>query len=88
MIRTRNKIYGEENDPDTVISTSTTTVGRWLKGGVNKTIYGFLPGANKILVTDGNGNITTLSLIGRYNKVIGTDDAGNIVFIDRSELDD
>jgi len=85
MIRTRSKIYGEANDSNTVEATHTTTVNKWLKGRGNKTIGGHIPGSNQILITDGSGNMSTLSLIGQFNKFIGTDDEGNIILVDRSE---
>lgn len=88
MIRTKSRIYGELNDPDTIESSATITVNKWLRGGGNKTISGFTPGPNVVLVTDGNGNISSLSLIGQYNKFICTDDEGNIVLIDGSEISD
>ena len=86
MIRTKTRILGEVNDANTVESSSTITVNKWLKGGGNKTIIGFTPGPNKVLLTDGSGNITTLDLVGQANKLIGTDATGNIVLYDRSEL--
>lgn len=84
MIRTKHKIYGEVNHPDTVTSPTTITINKWLKGNGAKALTGFTPGPNKLLITDGNGNIEVLDFNGRSNKLIGTDASGNIVLIDRS----
>jgi len=88
MIRTKSRVYGETNDPNTVESSGTITVNKWLRGGGNKTISGFTPGANHILITTGTGTISSISLVGQFNKLIGTDEDGNIVLIDRGEIDD
>jgi len=86
MIRTKEKILGEINNPDTVTLPVTVTVNKFLTGNGNKTITNFTPGPNKLLITDGNGNLTTLDFSGQTNKIIGTDASGNIVLVDRGYL--
>jgi hypothetical protein len=84
MIRTATKIYGEPNDPNTVIASTDLGVTNLIVGAGNKGIKAITPGPNQLFITDGTGNITTLAL-GVANKAIGTNEVGDIVIIDREE---
>ena len=83
MIRTKDKILAEAIDPNTVVAGLTPPANKWIKGGSGKQLLTHNPGPNRILVTDGNGNISALSFHGQFNKLIGTDENGDIIFIDR-----
>lgn len=84
MIRTKTKIYGETNHPDTVLSSATIAVDKWLVGAGNKSVVGLTPGPNQILITNGDGTISVLDFNGQSNKLIGTNANGDIVLVDRS----
>lgn len=86
MIRTRTKIYGEVNDPNTVEMATNTNSRSWVTSSGNKSITKIPAQTRRLLITDGDGNVATLNLTGQTNKVIGTDELGNIVLIDRSLL--
>lgn len=86
MIRDRNKVYGEPNDPNTILASSTLTPNRIIVGDGNKGVKVYSPGSNCILITDGNGVVSSLSFNRLVNKAIATDGSGNIVLIDRSTL--
>ena len=88
MIRSKNKIYGEPNDPNTVLAPTSPSPNQWIVGDDLKNITAYLPGPNRILITNGTGQLTALSFSGQANKIIGTDDSGNIVLYDRSDLYD
>lgn len=82
MIRMSNKIYGELNNPNTIIANTDLGSGHLIVGNGNKGVKAFNPGPNQLFITDGNGNISTLALnVG--NKAIGTNEVGDIVLIDR-----
>ena len=84
MIRTVNKVYGEPNDPNTVLASTDLGVNKLIVGSGNKGIKAFTPGPNQLLITDGIGNVTALPL-NAGNKAIGTNEFGDIVLIDREE---
>jgi len=87
MIRTKNKIYGEMNDPNTVLLPLEGLVDVWLQTDGNKAIKVFEPGPNKILIINGIEGayyLGTLSWHGQIDGLIGTDEFGNIVFISRT----
>lgn len=81
MIRDKNKIYGEMNDPNTVIATGTLTPEMIIVGAGNKGVKTFDPGAKKIIYTDTSGIPKGFSY-NTANKVIGTDSSGNLVLKD------
>lgn len=88
MIRTKSKIYGELNDPNTVTSNIATQNNKFLIGDGLKKLITYTPGPNTILIVDALGRVGRLMLTGQTNKYIGTDGDGNIVLIDRSEFSD
>lgn len=92
MIRDKDKIYGEANDPDTVVvydpeSSYTLHPGRLLVGAGNKGIKVFNPGPYKLIYTDGSSYPQSLD----YhvpNKLVGTNASGQLVLKDLPELSD
>lgn len=89
MIRIRDKIYAENNDPNTVLRANTShNPGGLLIGLGNKSVRNFSAPVNvpAIILISNNGTVTNLNLNGQINKVIGTDNDGNIVLIDRRDL--
>lgn len=86
MIRTKHKIYGEPNDPRTVVFTDSVFTGTYLVVGTgNKGIRRLQVPRNSILISNtGDGQISYLTL--GPNQVIGTDAEGNIVALSRSEV--
>ena len=87
MIRTKDKIYAEPNDPNTVVSNGSLTPNKYVVGNGNKGVKTFAPGPNCILITDGVGGISALSFNGLANRAIATDETGNIVLIDRASIE-
>lgn len=89
MIRDKNKIYAEPNDPNTVVSVDNLAIEPneyYIVGHGNKGIKHHTAPPRSILITDANGNLTSLSYSNKPNTFIGTDGAGNIVLLDRSLL--
>lgn len=87
MIKTNSRIYGEPNDPNTVIASTDLNINDTLNlivGNGNKGVKAYTPGSNKLIISNGDGTLGVLDL-GVANKAIGTDSEGNIVLIDREE---
>ena len=81
MIRSADKIFGEMNDPNTVIATGQLEEGKLIVGAGNKGIKTVDLGAQKLLYVNENNKISGLSYNVR-NKIIGTDYNGNLIFRD------
>jgi len=81
MIRDGNKIYGEANDPNTVLSTNELTNNKLVVGAGYKGVKSYEPGSKRILHLDSNGLVSSISY-GTPNKCIGTDASGNLVLKD------
>ena len=82
MIRDANKIYGEVNDPNTVLASANLTANSYIVGDGNKGIREFRPGANRILISDASGNLTSISHM-TANQAIATNSNGDIVLVNR-----
>lgn len=81
MIRDRNQIYGEPNDPSTVLSETELPSGCFVVGIGNRGVKKFEPGNSKLVITDKYGNASSLPY-NSANKVVGTDEDGNLVMRD------
>lgn len=81
MIRDNNRIYGEMNDPNTVLASGTLTANRYVVGAGNKGVKTVSPGAKRIMTTDSSGNVASFAF-GTPNKAVGTDANGNLVLLD------
>ena len=81
MIRDKDKIYGEVNNPNTVIAGGTLTDGNLIVGAGNKGVK-TLTSTGKQLIWVHNGVVETLT-ISAANKVLGTDESGNLVWLDK-----
>lgn len=81
MIRDKNKIYGEPNDPNTVVATGTLTANSLVVGAGNKGVKSLLSSGKTIIwVRDG---IVQQLPVNVANKVLGTDENGNLVWLDQ-----
>lgn len=80
MIRDANKIYGEANDPNTVLASGTLQEGSLIIGAGNKGVKTLLSTGKDILYIR-NGVIIQLPFA-QANKVLGTDESGNLVWKD------
>ena len=81
MIRDKNKIYGEANNPNTVLASGTLTENQLIVGAGNKGIKTLLStGKNIIWIQNG---IVQLLPFTAANKVLGTDADGNLVWKDQ-----
>lgn len=84
MIRDKSKIFGEQNDPDTVLSKSIMKDGALVLGAGNKGVKVldlstvFVPA---IIYIDATGSVNVLSTKGQENKVLGVDGNGNLKFV-------
>jgi len=81
MIRSSAKIYGEVNNPDTVLATTELVTNKFIVGDGNKGIKVAEIGPNAMLISNEDGTVTGLDLL--PNKAIGTDEFGDIVLLDR-----
>lgn len=81
MIRDKNKIYGEANNPNTVLASGTLTDGYLLVGAGNKGVK-TLWSSGKVIIWVRNGEIQQLPFTAA-NKVLGTDADGNLVWKDQ-----
>lgn len=90
MIRTRQIIHAEVNDPNTVLLSLPKLSDLYLVGNGNKAIKALELGPNEILIVNSvNGVLTveTLSWYGQTDAFIGTDANGNIALISKVVLD-
>lgn len=86
MIRTKDKILAEVNDPNTVLSTTSLTINGLICGVGNKAVIDYTPSGNKVLIVSRkNGSLYPLH-INKPNVVIGTDSEGEITLYDRSDV--
>lgn len=78
MIRDKNKIYGEVNDPNTVIATGTLQGNKLLLGSGNKGVKTYTPNINakSLPYLNADGTINKLSLNVGAHRVLGTDANG------------
>ena len=81
MIRDKNKIYGEPNDPNTVIASGTLIENNLLVGAGHKGVK-TLVSTGKVLIWVKDGVVQQLP-INVANKVLGTDENGNLVWLDQ-----
>lgn len=80
MIRDAETIYGEANDPNTVIAAGTLTDGNLIVGAGNKGVKTLLS-TGKVILWVRNGILQQLPFTAA-NKVLGTDADGNLVWLD------
>lgn len=85
MIRSKTKIYGELNDPNTVIMPATSGNNRLLRGNDMRMLVPLQVGDKRLIIVQ-DGIVSGLNYGTQPNKVIGTDGEGNIVLLDRSIL--
>lgn len=78
MIRDKNKIYGEPNDPNTVLASGTLKENSLVVGAGNKGVKS-LENTGKALVWVKDGKVQLLP-IHLANSVLGTDENGNLVW--------
>jgi len=80
MIRDAGRVYGEINDPDTVLAAANLTANQPVVGSGNKGVQSYAPGARRILTTDASGNASSLDH-STPNSFIGTDGSGNLALV-------
>lgn len=80
MIRDKDTIYGEVNDPNTVIAEGILNEGALVVGAGNKGVK-ILESTGKQIIWIQNGIVKQLP-ISFANKVLGTDQDGNLVWYD------
>lgn len=85
MIRDINKVYGEVNDPNTVLSDNQLSPTKYLVSTGSKKIGTFTGGLKHILYTGSDGKVTskTYNIPNRY---VGTDSNGNLVIYESSAV--
>lgn len=80
MIRDATTIYGEPNDPNTVLASGILTQDALIVGAGNKGVKTYSSVGKQLLYLR-NGEIQELSFA-VANKVLGTDENGNLVWKD------
>ena len=80
MIRDKSRIYGEKNDPNTVIATGILNDNNLIVGAGNKGIKN-LETSGKVLIWIKDGVVKQLPIV-MANKILGTDENGNLVWLD------
>lgn len=81
MIRDNSTVYGEANNPNTVLASGTLTENQLIVGAGNKGIK-ILLSTGKNIVWIQNGIVQLLPFTAA-NKVLGTDESGNLVWLDQ-----
>lgn len=81
MIRDKNKIYGELNDPDTLLCEEDLDQAQLLISVGNHYVKPYRPENNSIIIYDSNGKPGCLPYT-IPNKCVGTDAYGNLVMRD------
>lgn len=79
MIRDKNKIYGEANNPNTVLADGTLLEDNLVVGAGNKGIKTLLS-EGKAIIWVKDGIVKQLPFTAA-NKVLGTDENGNLVWM-------
>lgn len=74
-------MFGEKNDPNTVVATGILETGKPVVGAGNKGIKTIDLGTKRILYTGSDSQLKGFNY-GTANKVIGTDSSGNLVLKD------
>ena len=86
MIRTKDKILAEPNDPNTVLSMTGLTTNGLIRGVGNKAVADYTPSNSKVLIVSRkDGSLYPLH-INKPNVVIGTNSEGEITLYDRSDV--
>lgn len=93
MIRSKNKIHGELNDPNTVLASDNLNKGVLVRGFDNKSVRGpeYRSFRSGVYVVNDSG-VQNLNSAFNFasgsarDTIIGTDDQGNIISIPRSQL--
>lgn len=80
MIRDASTIYGEVNDPNTVLASGILSQDSLIVGAGNKGVKTYNSVGKQLLYLR-NGEIQELSFA-VANKVLGTDESGNLVWKD------
>ena len=80
MIRDASTIYGEVNDPNTVLASGILSQDSLIVGAGNKSVKTYNSVGKQLLYLR-NGEIQELSFA-VANKVLGTDESGNLVWKD------
>lgn len=87
MIRTKDKILGELNTPNTVTKSNSAGAHRLMVGQNNRQVQAKLFNTNVVTLLIANkGVLEPMVLNQAFNKAIGTDSNGKIILIDRSTL--
>lgn len=87
MIRTKDKILGEPNDPNTVLASGFLTDGSLLVGAGNKGIKSYIAKDESILISGLGGEVSEFNY--RIpNKLIGTDESGSLKLYNRPKYTD
>lgn len=83
MIRDKDRIYAEVNDPNTVLANGLLTNGQLVVGTGNKGVQTYTGSNKSLLYQDSSGNVNSLSY-NQANKLVGTDADGNLTLVDGS----
>jgi len=86
MIKLGEKIYGECNDPDTVLASEELT-NKWLVGAGNKGIKSLKLPPNSILISNGDGTIDFLDFTNKPDTVVAINYKGQLEMISIYTLD-
>lgn len=86
MIKLGEKIYGERNDPDTVLASEELT-NKWLVGAGNKGIKSLKLPPNSILISNGDGTIDFLDFTNKPDTVVAINYKGQLEMISIYTLD-
>lgn len=86
MIRSKNKIYGEANHEETVISVGTLTAHRYVIFDNEKRLKIFSPGNKRIMITNSLGEADSFVYTNGFNAYVGTNGLGQLKFYEKTTL--
>lgn len=85
MIRDKDRIYAEVNDPNTVLASGSLVNGQVIIGTGNKGVQTYVGSNKSLLYQDTAGNLNSLPY-NQASKLIGTDVNGNLTLINHKYL--
>lgn len=84
MIRDKNRIYGEMNDPRTVIAEKFLEENKFVVGAGNRGVKTYVPKTKNSILVVRNGVLEEFPLSGQ-NKLVGSNSYGELEFLDMKQ---
>lgn len=84
-IRTKTKLFGEPNSPNTVLAPTSLVPNKYVVGSGGKTLKTLVPSGKSLMYINQNSKLAAFPL-NTPNRLVGTDGNGNLTLIVRSGI--